>query len=602
MGAAWPWPEDIESRLAEPLAAQWAFRRAMTMRRFGCPGAEELARRCPDAILRDLLTTGRAGLVLDMLEALPAGRFAAVADRLEVAWRRPGALMKPTLLSALAVHRPERAVQLALEALAPAQIGLQSPAMILAMGKVMDSVGVEAARPILARLLEFHAREPRCWHQLPLAALFRHGLASGDREVLASLARIQVAVAEEGDLGAARGMAEGSFGTSALVEAAIQIADRRSGLRFAELPELFLEGAPLERIDEVLAGRQEFPAVPPILPGPAAGAPQTVLTAVVNELAVRHGGAREILELALGGILQSHARPADALPRLPFLRALELLGADIEAMPWREALAASFAGVDPDELEAAIEPRLRRRDSDSGTGNLAWVAGRLGLVGLVPALIDVLKDEDDRVSEEAGRALARLGPAAEAALLEALPGLDAGVQVQVAEILTVLGGEPTREAVVGWLGSPGDWDPLALALLADAVPDRRALPLLAPFAAGKNRDRDLADAYVALGVLFGEDSPAWRKIRADHERRHQGFEAHLEDEVYAWTEAWEDDGPDPGDEEEPADEGEGPDEPTEDEPAGTGDPGGPRRVEKVGRNDPCPCGSGKKFKKCCLSG
>ncbi len=27
--------------------------------------------------------------------------------------------------------------------------------------------------------------------------------------------------------------------------------------------------------------------------------------------------------------------------------------------------------------------------------------------------------------------------------------------------------------------------------------------------------------------------------------------------------------------------------------------GAPRRVEKVGRNEPCPCGSGKKFKKCC---
>jgi len=25
------------------------------------------------------------------------------------------------------------------------------------------------------------------------------------------------------------------------------------------------------------------------------------------------------------------------------------------------------------------------------------------------------------------------------------------------------------------------------------------------------------------------------------------------------------------------------------------------RVEKVGRNDPCPCGSGKKYKKCCLN-
>ena len=27
--------------------------------------------------------------------------------------------------------------------------------------------------------------------------------------------------------------------------------------------------------------------------------------------------------------------------------------------------------------------------------------------------------------------------------------------------------------------------------------------------------------------------------------------------------------------------------------------GQPRRVEKVGRNAPCPCGSGKKYKKCC---
>ncbi|PKM78473.1 MAG: hypothetical protein CVU90_01665 [Firmicutes bacterium HGW-Firmicutes-15] len=25
----------------------------------------------------------------------------------------------------------------------------------------------------------------------------------------------------------------------------------------------------------------------------------------------------------------------------------------------------------------------------------------------------------------------------------------------------------------------------------------------------------------------------------------------------------------------------------------------PTRNEKVGRNDPCPCGSGKKYKKCC---
>lgn len=29
------------------------------------------------------------------------------------------------------------------------------------------------------------------------------------------------------------------------------------------------------------------------------------------------------------------------------------------------------------------------------------------------------------------------------------------------------------------------------------------------------------------------------------------------------------------------------------------DPPGKRKLGKTGRNDPCPCGSGKKFKKCC---
>jgi uncharacterized protein YecA (UPF0149 family) len=26
----------------------------------------------------------------------------------------------------------------------------------------------------------------------------------------------------------------------------------------------------------------------------------------------------------------------------------------------------------------------------------------------------------------------------------------------------------------------------------------------------------------------------------------------------------------------------------------------PRRVVKIGRNEPCPCGSGRKYKKCCI--
>ena len=30
--------------------------------------------------------------------------------------------------------------------------------------------------------------------------------------------------------------------------------------------------------------------------------------------------------------------------------------------------------------------------------------------------------------------------------------------------------------------------------------------------------------------------------------------------------------------------------------------GGPRVAVKIGRNDPCPCGSGRKYKRCCGAG
>jgi preprotein translocase subunit SecA len=39
--------------------------------------------------------------------------------------------------------------------------------------------------------------------------------------------------------------------------------------------------------------------------------------------------------------------------------------------------------------------------------------------------------------------------------------------------------------------------------------------------------------------------------------------------------------------------------PTQMRSDGTAAPTAKKKSEKVGRNDPCPCGSGKKYKKCC---
>ena len=44
-----------------------------------------------------------------------------------------------------------------------------------------------------------------------------------------------------------------------------------------------------------------------------------------------------------------------------------------------------------------------------------------------------------------------------------------------------------------------------------------------------------------------------------------------------------------------------PDEPAEPEAGRPPEPPLVNQFRDVGRNDPCPCGSGKKYKKCCLA-
>ncbi len=162
--------------------------------------------------------------------------------------------------------------------------------------------------------------------------------------------------------------------------------------------------------------------------------------------------------------------------------------------------------------------------------------------------------------------------------------------------------EPVLEQLAGLLANPDD-DLELLDIVAYKLLD---YPRLA--------HRQALDAYAAmlaarrlLGVEAAEVETAYRRGRdapdpvqepldfyvpgqiLDRQRQLYGqlqadLEADLEDEGGVWDgEAWDNEGLNP-----PVDWLTPPSEPYV------------RAVPKVGRNDPCPCGSGKKYKKCCL--
>jgi len=119
------------------------------------------------------------------------------------------------------------------------------------------------------------------------------------------------------------------------------------------------------------------------------------------------------------------------------------------------------------------------------------------------------------------------------------------------------------------------------------------------------RDPDTRDALLLMrGKLDYEpfpadwDQPVEKWLETNHTCLREWYESRLEKRARDWEDADED-----PDEEEDWTDDEGDDEAhewTDREPFGPIAPVLPvRSPHSVGRNDPCPCGSGKKFKKCC---
>jgi len=267
---------------------------------------------------------------------------------------------------------------------------------------------------------------------------------------------------------------------------------------------------------------------------------------------------------------------------------------------------------DLDSIDDLIETLGRRTGPDAGLilsmldavrSTPSWqlsflieLAGVRRLREAVPVLVDVLRDDELDFGEWIVEALPRIGGAeASRSLRAAYPGASGSFRSYAAELLGELRSPESEDALLELLEIETDPETRTMLCLGlcRLFSERGVEVVRREIEAGyegwiARLEDELLPVAQVLGITLPE-AERWTKERDEEQQRVARRIAEME----SWApdsdldEGWSDEDWEPG--------------------LGLGPPASEIEVTepirrtgpKVGRNDPCPCGSGKKFKKCC---
>jgi len=211
--------------------------------------------------------------------------------------------------------------------------------------------------------------------------------------------------------------------------------------------------------------------------------------------------------------------------------------------------------------------------------------GRIGSNEFVSQLIRVLNQSDsmDYIYSDALRAMTALDESADDQIIEAIRKRELGDWESFPILERLPYAEAYDIAIERWYGrNDDDMDSYEMfAGCLQGIGDPRGIEKLREVYARENDATYIGDALECLAVLHHVDVPELSEIRRkrkDHEKKQKARLKELSQLAYNYGNK----------------EAEG----------AVGSQGQllpfKREVPKVGRNEPCPCGSGKKYKKCCL--
>jgi len=386
-----------------------------------------------------------------------------------------------------------------------------------------------------------------------------------------------------------------------ILAAARQLAPTRHSRGIAALDRLPLTGQALDGVLELLAGAEEDSAIRS-LNWAIVKAPAELY--VARKSAIRdtpHFDREQIPRLErrhdladlsgerLWKELQDFSRRSDEIPDLDSID-LEYSDDLVEALSRHEV---------PDA--GAICQMLRSPEVDNSWLEITLIdlAGGRRLREAVPALVDKLHVDTDFMLERCITALAKIGDPEASRLVHAayLPASDT-FKIFSSSVFGSVKHEASEEAILDLLQSERDptHRTILCAGLCDLFSERGVQAVTAEIESGYDTffarlEEHLLPVLAALAIEHPR-AERWRDERTKEERRLAARLAEMEREDKRYQEM-QAKGLDP------FAKAREPKRPEAHTPMPTPAPTSIRRTgQKVGRNDPCPCGSGKKYKKC----
>lgn len=210
----------------------------------------------------------------------------------------------------------------------------------------------------------------------------------------------------------------------------------------------------------------------------------------------------------------------------------------------------------------------------------AEVLGRMGSTEAIPHLINSLDSDDWTLAERASDALGRIGEPALDSLVEFIKGGDEEGRMYACSSLAKIGGDKALEVLLGLLDDPmGISRPGTVVDLAEMGDAKAIEPLRKLMSSDPSYEvrKEARYAVLQLCRMHGVEVPELEDLEAEARESERKVEAFsnlgsrgrspmadlyepLERNLHEFS----------------------------------------QQHEKIGRNDPCPCGSSKKYKKCCL--
>ncbi len=255
---------------------------------------------------------------------------------------------------------------------------------------------------------------------------------------------------------------------------------------------------------------------------------------------------------------------------------------------------ADFLARYPEACAEQVLEIVRRKGEDWQEILAVRMVGRLRLEDAIPDLLDLTSDCETWVFGEALHALTRIGTDAVVQPIAArYPTASHGQRMTLADLLEDIHSDLSVQTCVELLGIEQDADlrghliqSLLMSFSTEGIEPARQYVLTQPKTPELLEVRhDLLVASKMLGVSFAEFDAWAEDSKTDAEFRREWYkDSPLVRLAETFAERDEDI------------DGDGLDEEFDDVPEDTF----VRFEPKVGRNDSCPCGSGKKYKKCCL--